>query len=234
MPSGNSCDGAFAVSRNRKLILWVAALALFAAGIHAFWRWMPLHDAARRGDADGVRRWIGCGYRVTTRDAHGQTPLHHAAWWGNPDCVKFLIESGSEVHARDHCGYTPLLLSALGADGNVIDLLVRAGADLNARAKGGYSAFHLACQTGNLEAVAAILDAGCDVNPLDGTGKTPLAYVEDGIPGAEDRPHPLAPKHTRMRLEAILDLLKSAGAKRDREAEKRGGPFEATPWPPTK
>jgi len=57
-----------------------------------------LHRAAGNGDLAAVKRLLGHGAGVNSKDGDGWTPLHWAAYEGRTEVVAFLLESGA---ARD-------------------------------------------------------------------------------------------------------------------------------------
>jgi ankyrin repeat protein len=68
-----------------------------------------LHDAARSGNVDKVRKILRSGeYKVDCTD-YGETPLHYACSEGHLDTVRVLIsEFNADVHCADSDGETPL------------------------------------------------------------------------------------------------------------------------------
>jgi hypothetical protein len=69
--------------------------------------------AAARGDADGVRRQLAAGARVTAGDAEGRTPLLEAVILGDGgaahiETVRLLVARGASVSLADRDSVTPL------------------------------------------------------------------------------------------------------------------------------
>ena len=63
---------------------------------------MNLHDAAKRGDVDAVRRALDTpGVEVDVRDGWNSTPLIAAALRGHEDVVGMLLGRGAEVNAHN-------------------------------------------------------------------------------------------------------------------------------------
>lgn len=91
---------------------------------------LPIHDAARNGDAAAIRRELAADPAL--RDAPtaaGSTPLHLAAMNGDPGPLKVLLAAGARVDARDREGATPLHMAAYASRTENGRLLLAAGAD---------------------------------------------------------------------------------------------------------
>ena len=91
-----------------------------------------LHDAARAGNLNEVRRLIdeGCDVSGIDADLH-QTPLHYAAEGEHLDVARILLERGADVDAHhvESIGETPLGLVAATCSVEMAELLVQHGAD---------------------------------------------------------------------------------------------------------
>lgn len=98
----------------------------------------PIHDAAREGDGDAVRRMLTIDPKQRdAKNAMGSTPLHLAAT--NPDlsALKALVAAGANVNARDNDGMTPLHLAAYSSKATHARALLEAGADPVAKTDNG-------------------------------------------------------------------------------------------------
>lgn len=105
----------------------------------------PIHDAARSGSGDDVRRLIKADPKQRDlRTSLGSTPLHLAAM--NPDtgALKALIAAGADVMARDNDGATPLHMAAYASRPVHTQLLLEAGADPQAKTDNGRDAGSMA------------------------------------------------------------------------------------------
>lgn len=70
-----------------------------------------LHEAARLGFSNIVKRLIDDKADVNAKDNTGQTPLHFAAAEGQTDTATVLIGNGAKVNEKDSHGNTPLALA---------------------------------------------------------------------------------------------------------------------------
>ncbi len=98
----------------------------------------PIHDAARMGNGDDVRRLLKADPKQReARTAMGSTPLHLAAT--NPDttALQALIAAGADVMARDNDGATPLHMAAYSSHPKNVQILLEAGADPMAKTDNG-------------------------------------------------------------------------------------------------
>jgi ankyrin repeat protein len=105
----------------------------------------PIHDAARTGSGDDVRRLLKADPKQRdVRTAQGSTPLHLAAT--NPDttAMQALIVAGADVMARDNDGATPLHMAAYSSRPKNTQIMLEAGADPQAKTDNGRDAGSMA------------------------------------------------------------------------------------------
>ena len=149
--------------------------------------YLAIHDAALRGDVEGIRSELDAGVDVDLRTLRmepwvdGATPLMFACYGGHTDAVRYLIESGADVTATDARAGTPLDW-ALSGSWNGIQLLIDAGADVDARDQRGWTALMTAAVYGRPSQVAALIEAGADVHAVDSQGRTALDLVRELAP----------------------------------------------------
>lgn len=80
------------------LVLMIALMAVPGGAVVAG----PLHDAARQGDLEALRRLITEGADAALQDEHGFTALDLAAQYGHGDIVEFLTRQAiPDRPARD-------------------------------------------------------------------------------------------------------------------------------------
>lgn len=130
-----------------------------------------LAEAARKGDAAGVKKLLDEGVDVNTKYRYGATVLSYACDRGHVDVVKLLIDRGADVLVKDtFYNATPLTWAVSPAMGRkpqhveVVRLLL---------AKGGYDAETLsnaldaATRAGQPEMVAMLERAGAKPKPKE-------------------------------------------------------------------
>ena len=96
---------------------------------------MPLHEAARKGDVEEVKRLLDNGADVWAQDM-GTTALYWAAF-DHVEVVKVLLEHGANVWAKGTDGWTALHNAAFRGRGDIVTVLLEHGADVWARDKEG-------------------------------------------------------------------------------------------------
>ena len=124
-------------------------------------------DAARRGDAAGVRALIQKKAPATAADPDGTTALHVAVQNGQIEIVQALLKAGAQANAATRYGVTPLALAATNGSPAVVAALIEAGANPNAANPDGETVLMDAARSGNLAVVNRLLAAGADVNARD-------------------------------------------------------------------
>ena len=150
----------------------------------------PIHDAARRGDAETLRRLLAEGVSPNAVDIDDdpdndieeplrQTPLHVLLISGNNmsgrvACFKLLRDAGANLDATDSVArrHTALHYAAVNGDATIVSLLVEAGANVNAADSDGCTALHFVPSTRALACVEVLLAAGASVNARNVSGRT--------------------------------------------------------------
>ena len=105
----------------------------------------PIHDAARIGNGEAVRKLLQADPKQ--RDAKtelGSTPLHLAAMNPDTSAMKALIAAKADPNARDNEGATPLHMAAYASRPEHVRLLLEAGADPLAKTDNGRDAGSMA------------------------------------------------------------------------------------------
>ncbi|MGW4232931.1 ankyrin repeat domain-containing protein [Streptomyces sp. NPDC004980] len=179
-----------------------------------------LLDAARRGDAAGVRTALDAGAPVDTRDEELRSPLLLASLGGHVEAARVLVAAGADPDAQDARQDSAWLVTGVTGDVAMMRVLLPAGPDLTLRNRFGGTALIPACERGHVAYVGAVLsDTGMDVDHVNDLGWT--ALLEAVILGDGGRPH-----------QEVVELLLAAGARPGlpdadgvtalRHAERRG------------
>lgn len=105
-----------------------------------------IHDCAREGEIDNLRKYIGNGVSVNLKDSEGRTPLHWAVDRGHANIVELLLNNHADVNAKDNEGQTPLHYAAMCDREDIAELLVKRNADRDVKDNEGNSASDL-CET---------------------------------------------------------------------------------------
>ena len=135
----------------KQLLLSIIAALVFAGCTP------DLHQAAREGDADRVRKLLDAGADVNGRNSSkavkllsGGTPLqwtslHYAAYYGHLEIAEILISRGADLDADDPYYSTPLYLAAEEGHPEVVEFLISKGAKVNVKSSSsGYTPLHRA------------------------------------------------------------------------------------------
>ena len=159
----------------------------------------PIHDAARSGDDETLRRLLAEGVSPNAVDIDDdepnawddieeplrQTPLHVLCGYddsrnddnmsGRVACFKLLRDAGANLDATDSVArrHTALHYVAVNGDATIVSLLVEAGANVNAADSEGCTALHFA-HAGGYACVEVLLAAGASVNARSNSGRTPF------------------------------------------------------------
>lgn len=162
-----------------------------------------LLDAARRGDADGVRAALAQGAPVEARDDELRSPLLLAALGDRVDAARVLVEAGADPDAQDRRQDSAWLVTGVTGSVAMMRVLLPAGPDLTLRNRFGGIALIPASERGHVEYVRALLrETEIDVDHVNDLGWT--ALLEAVILGDGGRAH-----------EEVVELLLAAGATPD-------------------
>ena len=155
-----------------KLIVFVAAGIAGAAG-----RELPLIDAARNADREGLRALLKQGASVNAADADGTTALHWASYRDDVESAGLLIRAGAEVNAVNDLGATPLWTASLNGSAAMVRTLLEAGANPNLALLLGETPVMVASRSGNPDVVESLLAKGANVNARAARGQTALMWA---------------------------------------------------------
>ena len=184
---------------------------------------LRLHEAARRGDLENVRRLLKDSPElVFTKSDSGDTPLHWAALRGHKDVVALLLANRAKVNAKENSGVTPLHLAASEGHQDVAELLLANKADINAQDNDGYTPLYEAVRVGHKE-LEEFLRARGGLDPTeihDAAAKGDLKKVRallklnPNLASDNNRPGRMTPLHEAARSghKEVVQILLANGA----------------------
>ncbi|RYP75529.1 hypothetical protein DL770_007382 [Monosporascus sp. CRB-9-2] len=121
-----------------------------------------------------VRRLLGTGAHINSKDNNGRTPLYWASRNGYDTVVKQLLKAGADTNAKDFYGRTPLHWASWNGRDTVVKQLLGTGARINSKDNDGRTPLHWASENGHDIVVKQLLEGGADANAKDNDGSTPL------------------------------------------------------------
>lgn len=125
-----------------------------------------LHEAARRGNVDVVRKALKVE-KSDQPDSGGATPLQRAAAAGSLEAAKVLLANGADptCAAEDK---PPLYHAASSGSADAVKLLIKEGASVGREAENGRVPLQAAAAGGHLQVAKLLLEEGA--NPTQVTG----------------------------------------------------------------
>jgi uncharacterized protein len=178
-----------------------------------------LIEAARRGDAEEVRRLLERGAAVTARDPEGATALVAAAYGNHLEVARALVGAGADVNAKDHTEQSAFLLATSENYLELLELALAAGADVDARDSYDGTGLIRAAERGHAEVVRRLLDTPINVDHVNRLGWT--ALLEAVILG-DGGPDHIRTVRLLVEAGADLDLADRDGGTPLAHAERRG------------
>lgn len=161
--------------------------------------------AAEEGGTRIVRMLLdrGANPNVSTDRYGHRTPLHWAASNFDIESIKALLDHGANVNAPDDYGHTPLMVAASMTDRDTVKFLIERGANVNCKARDGSTPLSLARRDRD------------SAGNRDRSGETGGKRLDAGknFGDSRDYQNPAIIKRARDRHDAIIELLKSYGAK---------------------
>ena len=136
----------------------------------------PLHEAARQGDFNKVKRLISEGVYINYGDDNGRTAFFHALAKYHYDIADYLLSKGANINARDNENQT---LMHIICDNNyckceLLEYLISHGANKDLKDIYGQTPLHLACFSGTFQMVECLVSQGAKKQLKNNRGQTPL------------------------------------------------------------
>ncbi len=132
----------------------------------------PIHDAAKAGNVDEVRRLLDADSGlIGAWDTLQWTPLHYAAHDCRREVVELLIAKGANVNAKDVLGRTPLYVAASHGDKEVVELLIAGGANVDQGDDTNMTPLQWAAWSGDTEIIELLIAHGANVNSRESVGR---------------------------------------------------------------
>ncbi len=117
----------------------------------------PLHDAAEKGDLEGLQKAINSGKPVDSSKGETRTtPLMLACKAGHVEVVRYLLGKGASLYYQDRNGNYPLHYAAMCADPGTINLLLEWQGNVTLANLEGKTASDIASELGNEAVVSAL------------------------------------------------------------------------------
>jgi ankyrin repeat protein len=135
---------------------------------------LPLINAARNADREGVRRLVQEKADVNATEPDGTTALHWASYRDDVESAELLIKAGANVNAANDLGATPLWTASLNGSAAMVRRLLQAGANPNATLLLGETPLMVAARSGNADVVQQLVTRGANVNARATRGQTAL------------------------------------------------------------
>jgi len=138
---------------------------------------LPLINAARNADREGVRRLVQEKADVNTTEPDGTTALHWASYRDDVESAELLIKAGANVNAANDLGATPLWTASLNGSAAMVRRLLQSGANPNATLLLGETPLMVAARSGNADVVQQLVTRGANVNARAARGQTALMWA---------------------------------------------------------
>lgn len=145
-----------------------------------------LFDAARQGDAAGVRKLIRAGADVNYTESMGRndgssvggfTPLMLAALAGNLDTVKLLVSNGAWVNYLNSMAVNSLWVAANEGNLEIVKYLAKHGAYINNSNIEDVTPLMAAAMGGHGEVVKFLVGEGAKIDAVHKEGDTALMFA---------------------------------------------------------
>ncbi|XP_015787090.1 ankyrin repeat domain-containing protein 6-like [Tetranychus urticae] len=98
-----------------------------------------LREACSKGDLAEVKRLLGKGADVKSRDSSGNTPLHMVDEGQFEEIIDLLVKKGADISKGDRNMWTALHWASVKGKNDVVKCLIKHGANVNAKTVDGFT-----------------------------------------------------------------------------------------------
>lgn len=157
-------------------------------------------DLVEKNDIEGVKRILGNGVNVNTRDKNKRSLLLIATVNQQVEMAKLLVVHGADVNQQDDKMDSPFLYAGASGQTELIKLFLAHGARFDIFNRYNGTALIPACERGHVETVKVLVQTkGFPINHVNRLGWT--ALLEAVILGNGGKKH-----------QEIIQILKDGGA----------------------
>jgi ankyrin repeat protein len=170
-----------------------------------------LHEAARTGDDESVRRLLIEGHVINPLDKQDKTPLCVAVENNQLTTARILVNNGGKVNVPLTAPHTILFAAVKYGSIEMTQLILDANAKWDARDEKGRTAMHYAATRPTNGMCSELFFRGLYVDDADDDGFTPFLYsIQEGTTYALDWlvDHGANPMAKTNRGETALDVAK--------------------------
>ena len=96
-----------------------------------------IFNAAREGETENFRHWLGQGLPPNMRNQKGDSLLMLASYHGHVETTRVLIEHGADPELRNDNGQNPLAGAAFKGNLAMVRLLLESGAEIDGSSPDG-------------------------------------------------------------------------------------------------
>jgi ankyrin repeat protein len=170
-----------------------------------------LHEAARQGDDESVRRLLIEGHVINPLDKQDKTPLALAVESNHLSTARILVNNGGKVTFPDTAPHAILFAAVKYGSIEMAQLVLDAKAIFDVRDEKGRTAMHYAATRPTNGMCSELFFRGLHVDAADDDGFTPFLYsIDQGATYALDWlvDHGANPRAKTNRGETALDVAK--------------------------
>ena len=135
--------------------------------------------AAREGDADALKQWLGQGLPVNLRNHNGDTLLMLASYHEHPRATQVLLEHGADAQILNERGQSPLSGAAFKGNVEITQLLLNHGAQVDVHGEDGRTPMMFAAMFNRTDIREILLrEGGANILSKDDEGNDAIACAK--------------------------------------------------------